>query len=61
MSDTERITTAYAQKIVSWEWLESFAKGRIPDNAEQFISEAKEAWVEEMIKRMNSGCFYGDE
>lgn len=59
MTDMENITTEYALKVVSWDWLAGFAKGRIPDNAKQFIEEAKEAWVEEMIKRMNSGVFYG--
>ena len=61
MSDMEVITREHALKIVSWDWLEDFAKGKIPDFAKQFIDEAKEAWVEEMIKRMNSRCFYGSE
>ena len=60
MSETEKIISDYANKIVSWDWLEDFAKGSIPDNAKQFIEEAKEAWTEEMIKRMNSGLFYGE-
>ena len=61
MSNTERITREHALKVVSWDWLEDFAKVRIPDNAKQFLNEAKEAWTEEMLTRMNSGVFYGNE
>lgn len=59
MTDMESTTKKVALKIVSWWWVEQFANEKYPSIAKQFIAEAKEAWAEEMIRRMNSGVFYG--
>ena len=55
MNDMERFTL----KVVSWSWLDNFVNEKYPNIAKQFITEAKEAWKEEMIKRMNSCVSYG--
>lgn len=59
MINMESMTIKFALKTVSWDWLDDFANEKYSDIVKQFIAEAKEAWTEEMIKRMNSGVFYG--
>lgn len=61
MSEAERITREHAYKVVSWAWLEDFAKQRNLEIAKPFFDAAKEEWAKEMLKRMESGLFYGNE
>ena len=63
MSGNDKVISDYAKKVVSWEWLENFAKNNFQfcKSMEQFLDEAKAAWVTEMQKRMRSGVFYGRE